>query len=164
MADLPVEKGKERVANIDDMHLGPEGGERAPILASDHPGADRRHRLGHLPKIRDRLRSEDLSRAQGKCLRHEGRRSGRDENVFSAQEQGLRAGPFPVLGGEGTHAHRVRVDQGGLPAENLRQSGLDPGLKSMVEKGPHVLIAAEKVGNRRLPIHGQLHPGEFAVF
>ena len=82
---LAVEERQQRVPPVDQMHLRPQRGERAGVLAADHPGTDDRQLSRQRLQLEDLVRVVDPVVVERELGRPQGRRPGGDQDVLAPQ-------------------------------------------------------------------------------
>ena len=166
--DLAVQKWHQHVAAVNEMDLGPQGGERAGVLAADGARADHGHARGDVHQVEQGIGVIN-PRAVGKHGGANGRRTGRDQDVLATDRQ------FTIVAGRiglvlicrlalryGLHAHRVRVNKRRIAIEDVGVEGIELLGEHRIQAALDVALMPQEVGNGRLAADRQVHAVEIS--
>src|SRR6266404_5635789 len=80
-----IQKMKEDLASVEDVDLGAERAEGAPVFSADHTGSDDRQSLGNAAQFQNRIGIVNFAVTERKKVGMNRRGTGGDEDLFTAQ-------------------------------------------------------------------------------
>ena len=84
LGNFRIQKRKEDIAAVEDMNLGAERIEGAPVFSSDHTGPDDHQSLGNAVQLQDRIGIVNFAVTERKNVGMNQRGTGGDEDLFAA--------------------------------------------------------------------------------
>ena len=131
LGNFGIQKRKEDIASVEDVDLRAERAEGAPVFSADHTGPDDRQSLGNAVQFQDRIGIVNFAVTERKKVGMNGRGTGGDEDLFTAQLD-LPAGGgrifLPIFRTQ-ADLDRVRVEEGGR-SRSVRTSMLSSAIEA----------------------------------